>query len=88
MKVAFFMLIEREEILKVIRAKFADKEFTMGDIFYTLSPKWDKAKFGSIFSTMKFLTKQKVLKYEMKIVGTPLMNSKMKRRGAAFRLVA
>jgi hypothetical protein len=82
------MLIPREEIVKVIRAKFAEKEFTMGDIFYVLSPKWDKAKFGSLFNTMKLLTKQKVLKYEMRVVGTPLMNSKMKRRGAAFRLIA
>jgi hypothetical protein len=76
-----------DEILKVIRRDFAAKEFTMGDIFYVLYPQWNKSAFGHLFNIIKGFTKKGILHYELKQVGTPHINSKTIRRGAAFRLV-
>jgi Fe2+ or Zn2+ uptake regulation protein len=82
------MLVDRERVLEVIRQKFVNKDFTMGDIYYALETTWNKSKFGSIFNTIKAFTQQGILTYEMKLVGTPTFGSPHKRHGAVYRLIA
>ncbi|GAG55558.1 unnamed protein product [marine sediment metagenome] len=59
----------------------------MGDVFYAIETAWNKAKFGSLFNTIKAFTREGILTYKMKLTGTPLSSSKTKRTGAVYTLV-
>jgi len=73
-------------VKRVIKEKFAEKEFTVGDIYYSLEDKWNKSKFGTLFNIMIKLTKENYLKYRIQRRGVPLLTSKAQRVGAIYSL--
>ena len=56
----------REKIKNYILENFKDKEFTMGDAYYSYHINWNKSQFGSFWWAIIYLTKKGILDYEIK----------------------
>jgi len=78
--------MERESVKRIIKQKFSDQEFTAGDLYYSIENNWNKSKFGTLFNTLRNLTREKFLKYELRKRGSPFLKSERQRYGAVFSL--
>ncbi len=75
-----------EQVKNVIEAKFKNKKFTTGDLYYAIESKYDKSRFCTIRNIAVKLTKDSFLDYIIEVRGSPHYDSETKVKGATFRL--
>jgi len=78
--------ITLELIKKIISERFAKKEFTTGDVYYAIEPSFNKSKFGTVRNILVKLSKEGFISYNLKIRGTPHLDSDQKTYGAVYML--
>lgn len=79
--------ITKEEIKKLIKDKFSDTDFTIGDILYSIEKAFNRSKFGVIRNIIVALSKEEYLNYRIELRGSPKFNSERKRKGAVYSLI-
>jgi len=75
-----------EQVKDLIRKNYANREFTVGDIYYSFNNKFDLSIFGTVRNAIVKLSQQGFLNYYMAERGTPRLDSVTKMRGAIYKL--